>query len=86
MLKDGARPVFCKARPVPFALRDKVEKELGDLEQQGVITAVQQSQWATPLVIVPKKGGNSVRVCGDYRVTVNPASTVAHYPLPLADD
>lgn len=86
VLKDGARPVFCKARPVPYALRDKVEKELRELEKQGVISPVQQSQWATPLVVVPKNGGNGVRLCGDYRVTVNPAITVAHYPLPLPED
>ncbi|XP_064482871.1 uncharacterized protein K02A2.6-like [Ornithodoros turicata] len=86
VLKEGARPVFCKARPVPYALRDKVEKELRELEKQGVISPVQQSQWATPLVVVPKNGGNGVRLCGDYRVTVNPAITVAHYPLPLPED
>ncbi|XP_064483050.1 uncharacterized protein K02A2.6-like [Ornithodoros turicata] len=86
VLKEGARPVFCKARPVPYALRDKVEKELRELEKQGVISPVQQSQWATPLDVVPKNGGNGVRLCGDYRVTVNPAITVAHYPLPLPED
>ena len=27
-LKPGAKPKFCKARPVPFALNAAIEKEL----------------------------------------------------------
>ena len=39
-LKDGARPAFCKARSVPFALTPEVEKELGKLVQDEVLTPV----------------------------------------------
>ena len=80
-LKENAQPKFCKARPVPYALKERVEKELDRLESEGIIQKVDHSDWATPIVAVPK-GDNSVRICGDYKVTVNPQLKVDQYPLP----
>ncbi|XP_077520001.1 uncharacterized protein LOC144129806 [Amblyomma americanum] len=76
---------FLKARPVPFALRASVEKELDKLEQQGVIEPTQHSQWATPLVVVRKENG-AIRLCGDYRSTVNLATKASSYPLPTPEE
>ena len=56
-LQDGATPVFVKARPVPYSLKDRVADELGRLEKEGIITPVASSEWATPIVVVPKKDG-----------------------------
>nr|XP_037270387.1 uncharacterized protein K02A2.6-like [Rhipicephalus microplus] len=82
VVKENASLVFCKARSVPYALREQVEQELANLEKAGVIYRVRHSAWATPLVIVPKKNGKELRLCGDYRVTVNPAIEADQYPLP----
>ncbi len=51
--KSGVTPKFVKARPVPYALKSRVEKELDKLETDGVISKVNFSEWATPIVIVP---------------------------------
>ena len=69
-LRKNVKPVFCKARSVPFALWPAVEKELERMQLEGIIVPVEISNWATPLVCVPKSDG-SVRLCGDYRTTVN---------------
>ena len=53
----------------------KIEK----MEKQGYWTPVRQSKWATPLVPVPKKDGG-VRICGDYKPTVNTQIEIAHHP------
>ena len=80
-----ATPLFHKAQSLPFVVRKKVKQELECLQEQGVIEPVQFSDWAAPVVPVLKKGG-SVRLCGDYKVTVNKAAKVDQYPLPRIDD
>ena len=64
-----AQPKFCRARMLPYALRAKVEQELERLQNTGVIELIQFSEWAAPIVPVVKKD-RSVRICGDYKVTV----------------
>ncbi len=80
-----ARPQFCKARSVPYALRPKVEAELERLEKEDIIVPVKVSDWATPIVPVLKSDG-TVRICGDYRLTVNAALKLEVYPLPRIED
>ena len=79
------KPKFFKARPVPYALRPKVEAQLDKLEAAGIIRPVQFSQWAAPIVPVLKRDG-SIRICGDYKVTVNLAAKTDTYPLPKIED
>ena len=84
-VKADAAPRFFKPRPVPFAIKDAISQELNRLEKQGTISPVTHSQWATPIVPVPKKDGK-FRLCGDYKVTVNQVLMVEEYPLPTPDE
>ena len=54
-------PIFHKARPVLYALREKIEQDR--LERAG----------GTPIVPVMKSNG-TVRVSGDYKLTINKVS------------
>ena len=83
--KPDAIPRFVKARHVPYTVRSKIEEELEKLQQEGVLSPVTWSEWATPIVAVQKPDG-SVRLCGDYKVTVNLAIQVERYPLPRIED
>lgn len=85
LLRENAQPKFCKARAVPFSIKDAIGKELDRLESQGIVQKVDHSEWAAPIVPVPKKDG-SYRLCGDYKLTINPALHVNQYPLPKAED
>ena len=84
-LKPEAIPRFHRPRPVPFAIKDKVGQELDRLEEAGVLQRVDHSEWAAPIVPVPKRDG-TIRVCGDYKVTVNPSLRIDQYPLPKPSD
>ena len=77
-----AQPCFCKPRTVPYALQGKVEQELDRLERDGIIQPVEFSEWAAPIVPIVKTDG-SIRICGDYKVTVNQAAKLNTYPCPV---
>ncbi len=81
----GAEPRYFKARTLPFVVRQKVEEELERLVAEGTLEPVKHSQWATPLVVVMKQD-KSVRLCGDFKVTVNPVAKLDRYPIPKVDD
>lgn len=82
-VRADATPRYLKSRPVPFPLKHQVEEELRRMIDCGILTPVRHSEWATPLRLVKKDDG-SLRICGDYRSTVNPAIEVDTYPLPAA--
>ena len=82
---QNAEPKYIKARAVPYALRTNVELELERLEREGIISPVEFSEWAAPIVPVAKPNG-TVRICGDYKLTVNQVSKLDNYPIPKTED
>jgi hypothetical protein len=79
-LHDKTKPIFHKEQEVPYALRDKINKELDTLEFQGIISKVATSDWGSPLVVIPKPDGN-VRLYVDYKIGVNERLVNANYPI-----
>lgn len=75
-------PRRLKPRRVPFALKAKVDAELDKLLAQGVLEPVDFARWETPIV-TPIKADGSLRICADYRVTINKALLGHSYPVPV---
>ena len=64
-------------------MRDIIKNELQKLLCVGFIDPISDSQWVSPLVIVPSKGGKW-RVCVYYR-ELNLATKKDHFSLPFID-
>jgi hypothetical protein len=64
-------------------LREILKEELQKLLNAGSIYPISDSEWVSPLVIVPKKNGKW-RVCVDYRA-LNKATQKDHFSLPFID-
>lgn len=80
-----SNPVFRKSAVPPYALREKIAKQIRSLEEKGIIEYVEHSDWASQLVVAPKKSGD-LRLCGNYKPTLNPHIHDNRYPLPLIED
>ena len=70
---------------MPFALKDKVAAELDRLQAEGIIAPTKFSQWAAHIVPIVKKDG-SIRICGDYKQTINKCAKTEIYPLPSIEE
>ena len=84
-VKDGAQPVFKKKRNVSFAVQEQINKELDGLEQAGILSKTDFSEWAAPTVHVKKKS-NQIRICADFSTGLNDASQDHHYPQPSPEE
>lgn len=84
-LKHDAKPIFLKATSPPYAVRDEIARQLKDLEQKGIIKYTEHSEWASKLVIAPKKNGK-LRLCVNYKTTLNSQLEDNNYPLPVIED
>lgn len=82
VMKDGT-PIFKKAYGVPYRLRDRVADYLERLEEEKVITPIDTSQWASPIIIVIKKN-DDIRLVIDCKVSLNKLLVPNTYPLPTA--
>ena len=61
---------FHKARPIAYGLEKDVKNRLDEMVAKGIIQKVDSAANASPIVVVKKKSGG-VRICGDYKVSLN---------------
>ena len=79
-----AKPIRQRPYRLPWVHRDAVKKELDMMLKHGIIEE-SSSEWAQPIVVVPKKGSSEVRLCIDFR-KVNQVAKLDSYPLPRIED
>lgn len=85
-LKPGFTPrCIYTPRAVPMPLREKVRNKLREMEEQGVISRVEQhTEWCSGMVVVRKPSGD-VRLCTDY-TGLNKAVKREVHPMASVDD
>ena len=85
LVDSNATPKYMKTCSIPY-YREKVVKELNQLVEEGSLEPVKHSDWASPIVAVFKLDKENVRICSDYKQTVNPVSKLDRYPIPRIED
>ncbi|XP_038065755.1 uncharacterized protein K02A2.6-like [Patiria miniata] len=78
-------PKFYKAAPVAYAARQKIDKSLDEMLEQGEIEAVKFADYACPIVVAPKPNGQ-ICICGNYKLTANKVLRLEQYPLSTLED
>jgi hypothetical protein len=100
-LEEGSRPTREGQRRLNPAMEDVVKKEVLKLLKAGMIYPISDSEWVSPIHIVPKKGGYIVveneegrlmttRPITGWRMVndfrkLNKATKKDHFPLPFMD-
>ncbi|XP_037928777.1 uncharacterized protein K02A2.6-like [Teleopsis dalmanni] len=84
-MEKDFKPVFFKPRPVPLAWKSKIESNLRELIAEDILEPINNAEWGTPLVPILKPNGD-IRICGDYKVTINKHLSDFKYPLPRIDE
>jgi hypothetical protein len=79
-------PIVQKVRRLPFHTRKKVGKEINRLLEADIIEkATGPTTWVSPIVVVPKKDSENIRICVDMKVA-NKAIVRERHPTPTIDD
>ena len=85
LLEDNAKPVIHPPRKIPLTLHPKLDKELDEIVEQGIITPVNgPSDWVNALVIHEKPNGR-LRTCLDPK-DLSKVIKREHYSVPTVDD
>ncbi|RDX91851.1 hypothetical protein CR513_26097, partial [Mucuna pruriens] len=92
LMEEEARPIRKHQRMLNLIILDVVKKEVTKLLAAGIIYPITDSQWVSPVQVVPKKSRMTVmrnqhndwQVCIDYK-RLNQATRKDHFPFPFID-
>jgi hypothetical protein len=79
----GAQPVFIQPYHYAPLLKTKIERQVAEMLDQGIIQK-SSSPFSSPVLLVKKKD-NSWRFCVDYR-HLNAITKKGKYPVPIIDE
>ena len=101
LMEEDSKPTIQNQRRLNPKMMEVVRKEVLKLMDAGIIYAISDSKWVSPIHVVPKKGGMTVivnekneliptRTVTGWRVCIdyrklNDASRKDHFPLPFID-
>ena len=87
-LMDGTTPVRQRQYMLNPRYSLMVKEEISQLLEAGFIYPIINSEWVSPIVVVPKKVGADrkvkIRVCQDFQ-KLNAAMKKDYFPLPFTD-
>ena len=83
-LNKGVRPYHAKPFPIPRVHEETLKKEVNRLVKMNVLKRINNSQWAAPTFIIPKKN-DTVRFISDFR-ELNKRIKRKPYPIPKIQD
>ena len=79
----SSEPIRSKAYPLPYALREQVDKEIDSMIASGIIEP-STAPYASPIVVVRKPDGSN-RICVDYR-KLNRVTVCDPEPMPQMEE
>src|SRR4051812_16541602 len=101
LMEESYKPTVQPKRRLNPTMQEVVKKEILKLLDAGIIYPISNSQWVSPIHVVPKKGGMTVirnkkneliptRTVTEWRVCIdyrklNDATRKDHFPLPFID-
>ena len=81
--KGDDRPIRCRPYALPYAVRGKIQEEIQEMINTGIVLE-SDSPYASPMVVVKKKDGSN-RICVDFR-KLNRITVTDPEPMTTAED